>query len=138
VTGEGTVDVALAVLQLYQAAGLHAVAELGVDEDLPVVRVEENGGAPTSSQGPNRLTKQDLNIDTWGSSKTQAQQLMATARDLLLAAPRVAAVQAAAVLVSARANSPQWLPDEDWPVSGRPAPRYLVTVTVTGHPTPSS
>jgi hypothetical protein len=129
-----TVNVAALVVNLLADDSINVRTRLRQDETLPVVRVEEAGGSENTSLGPNRLTLQDLQVDSWGESKADAWAAIATVRDVLLDAPRSQPSRPEGVLVRVSASAPTWLPDEDWPdPEGRPGPRYLMIVRVTAH-----
>jgi hypothetical protein len=126
--------VLLAIDILGDLSGLQVVAEIPQGASRPIVRLEESGGPDARSRGPNRLMKQDIQVDVWAESKGEARQIIGEVRDYLLAAPRIAGVRPAGVLTGARCTGPIWLPDEDWPTSdGRPSPRYVMTVSLTAH-----
>lgn len=127
------VDIVALVLSYLQSETLNAVEALPDSATRPVLRVEEAGGPPATSVTVNRLTKQDLQIDVWGETKETAWQLMADARDLLLAAPRYNPDHPEGVFTGVRCNGPTYMPDESWPVNNRPGPRYLMVVSVTAH-----
>jgi len=124
--------IAVAVLN---ADDLGAVGELTDDPTRPAIRVTAAGGAPSSSRAPDWLVSQDLQFDVWGSSKVEAQDLAAEVRRLMLAAPAgTADYDPPAVIISTTMTPPTWVPDEDWPLDGRPGPRYLMFGTLTAHP----
>ena len=90
------------------------------------------------SAGP---SPEDVALSCYGTTKIEAADLAENARTALLAAPTdgpdpTVVIDGAVdvVLTSVTVNSPNWLPDEDWPFEGRPGPRYLVQVAVTAHP----
>jgi len=130
----GTVNVVALVLGILTDDGLNAYSRLPQGALRPIMTVEEAGGPQQVSHSPNRLTRQDLQLDVWGTTKTDAFDLVVGARDLLLAAPRTQPVRDQGVLVRVSAGQPTWLADPDWPDdAGRPGPRYLLIVQATAH-----
>lgn len=129
-----TVNIVALVVNLLRDEGSNVRTRITFDETRPVLRVEEAGGREISSQGPNRLTFQDLQLDSWGNTKADAWMAMAAARDVLLAVPRTQPSRPEGVLTRVAAALPTWMPDEDWPdPQGRPGPRYLLIVRATAH-----
>lgn len=128
------VDLELAALEVLLAADLPAVAELPAPPARPVVLVSAAGGPPSRSGAPDWLLAGDLQLDVWAETKADAADIAALARAALLAAPRNPDPDASVVVTSVNVNHPSWTPDEDWPASGRPGPRYVVLVTMSAHP----
>lgn len=126
-----TVDVCQLVLNLLKADGLDALPALRDKQTRPCLQVEEAGG-PRSGNANGRLNRQDLQISVWGSSKKEAQQTLARARDLLIGSRNHVASDGT-VLVKATATMPDWQPDPDFPVGNRPGPRYVMIVSATAH-----
>lgn len=128
------VNLVALVANYLRSEGLAIYAELPDAVARPVTRVEEAGGGPQgSSLTPGRITRGDLQLTTWGTTKAEAWTDIATASDTLRDAPRLAAVQSEGTFVFVQALSPIYLPDEDWPVNGRPGPRYEMTVRIAAH-----
>lgn len=128
-----TPNVVAALVVAIDAAGLNGCTQIPKDATLPIVRVEEAGGPDESSQAPNWLIRQSLQVDVWGATKADAWGRYAAVRDLLLELP---VAQPGVVLNRIAVGAPSWIPDSDWTSSsGRPMPRYLSYVRVTARPT---
>lgn len=128
-------DLEAIALAILGAEGIPAVAELIEGVTRPVVLVAASGGPPATSRMPDWLTRGDLQIDVWATTKAEAWDLCGEIRTALLAAPRnQPTVEPPAVVTSATMTTPSWVPDSDWPSDGRPGPRYTFTATLTAHP----
>ena len=129
------IDVAALVINYLRLEQQPAFAELPADVGRPCIRVEEAGGPPdASSLMPNRLTRQDLQLTVWGSSKAEAFDQLDIVLTLLHLAPRLDPVQDAGVIVKFEPIAGAFYsPDRDWPIEGRPGPRYEQTIRVTAH-----
>jgi len=120
-------DLAQALLDILD--GLPAVTELGTVR--PVILVAETGGPARSSAAPPHLVEGDFQLDVYAETKPAANDLAWDAHNRILAAPRD---QPSTVTVNhTRVTPPTWVPDDDWPVDGRPGPRYLLTGNLKGH-----
>jgi len=128
------VDVVALVVNLLRDAGHNWYADLPAGVTRPVGRIEEAGGPPQpSSQMPNRLTRVDLQLTAWAETKTAARQLLDTAITLLHDTPRTDPVNTEGTLTRVEPLGMFYLPDEEWPVDGRPGPRYEMTVRTVAH-----
>lgn len=123
---------AVAVLTAY---GIPAGVELAEDTPRYFVRVAAAGGPPARSGMPDRLVTVDLQFDCWAPSKAEAADLAGLVGAAMLAAPRnPATYDPPAVVTSTTVTAPTWIPDPDWPLDGRPGPRYVVLGSLTAHP----
>jgi hypothetical protein len=126
------VNVVALVVGLLRPA-LNFYAEVPANEERPVGRIEEAGGIQPSSLMPGRLTTVDLQLTTWGTTKSEAWQLLADAVETLREAPRVDPTHSQGVLTRVEPLGVFYLPDVDWPANGRPGPRYEMTVRIVAH-----
>lgn len=125
------VDVVALVVSYLTSESVLTVTELADGQARPVVRVEEAGGPNVLSAGVNKLTRQDLQVDVWGTTKAEAYDLASNVRTLLWAAPRYNPDHPEGVFISTRSTGPSWLPDVDFKVGNRPGPRYVFTAAIT-------
>ncbi len=130
------VDPLAVILHVLRAAGLPVHADLPDDAERPALRVEESGGVSSleTSRMPDWLRSQDFQLDAWDVTRLGAATLIDQARSVLLAAPRTDPVTPHGVLTLTSASARLYLADSDWPVDGRPGPRYQLTVRTHVHP----
>lgn len=128
------IDVMLLALEILRADALPAYTELPENVGRPVIRVEESGGTLPNSRQPLYLIRQDVQLDAWAASKPEARSLIGAAFEALHAAATDPISfdngRLSYVLALGGFN---YLPDDDWPVDGRPGPRFSVTVRLTAH-----
>jgi hypothetical protein len=136
------VDIELLLATLFQSdAGTIEAVPGGVWVELPegvtrpCARMTAGGGREDTSDYPVWLNRPVVNFDVWGATKSQASTAVHAIRDALLSVPREQPVQTHGEVTRVTATYPFWLPDEDFPVDGRPGPRYLFTARLTAHPT---
>ena len=131
----------LLVDYLEQDAGLGAlVGGVGdaarVSTELPAGFVPEGrvklvriGGTPSGTDAAEHLDRAVVQLDGFGATKADAFDVIRAALVALRRAPSAAHVDAVVTSVD-RISGPTWSPDPE-----TDAPRYLLTVAVTVHPT---
>jgi hypothetical protein len=97
----------------------------------PMVRVTRYGGSPRFSI-PLWIDHPQVQIDAFGGPKATAHDLMVTAMAVL--SGRLVGSHDEGVVTAIVFGQMRWLPDEAFT---KPRPRYLVTATLTTHPTPN-
>jgi hypothetical protein len=128
------IDVMLLVLEILRGDGLPAYTELPEGVGRPVIRVEESGGDLPNSRQPAYLIRQDVQIDAWGTSKAEARSIIGAAYEALhAAASDPVSYDNGSLSYVQTLGGFLYLPDEDWPVDGRPGPRFELTVRLTAH-----
>lgn len=126
-----TLDVGQLVLNILKAESINAYPALPASPARPIVQVQEAGGA-FNREANGHLNRQDLQIDVWGNTRAETQQVAAQVRDLLINA-RNAVSDDGVVLVGARVSMPSFFRDPEFPVGNRPGPRFVMIASVTAH-----
>jgi hypothetical protein len=123
------IDVVRLALEILTEAAIPAYAELPENVGRPVVRVEESGGDLPNSLQPENWILQDLQIDAWGTSKFEARSLIGDTYDALRSG--VGTHSFGTLRRCESLGGFLYQRDEDWPVSGQPGPRYILTVRLS-------
>lgn len=123
-------NAAALVLKALQDANLNAVADLPQAAARPIQRWQENGVFGPSSQMPDHLWQFDFQVDTWGTTKSDALALVSGALTLLRGHPSNAHGQVTRVELVGH----DYQPDPDWPQGPQPGPRYISIFRIHAHP----
>jgi hypothetical protein len=123
------IDVVRLALEILTEAAIPAYAELPEKVGRPVLRIEESGGELPNSLQPENWIRQDLQLDGWGTSKSEARALIGDAYEALRAG--VGTHSFGTLRRCETLGGFVYERDEDWPIDGRPGPRYILTVRLT-------
>lgn len=120
---------------LIRSLGYDSFKKLPESAARPVARVSLLGGPSQASNRPVWLDKATFQVDVWGDTDDEAEEAITAIREAILTAPRAQPVPDQ-VISFTTCEYPAYLPDSDWPVDGRPGPRYSMTVRISAHPAP--
>lgn len=126
------INCAALVLKALRDESLPAVAELPAKASRPIQRWQENGVLGPSSQMPDHLWEFDFQVDTWGTSKGNALNLVSGALTILRGHPSNPHGQVTRVQLVGH----DYQADPDWPVGAQPGPRYISIFRIWAHPLP--
>ena len=129
------INVEALVVNILEDAGLAGV-EVDRITTLPLLMVSAAGGPSLSSDSPGWVQVFDVQLDSWARTRSEARSRIATASHALRTYHRVAPARPQGVLMRAKVPPPNWVPDDDALVDGRPGPRYLTVATVYARPNP--
>lgn len=129
-----TVNAEALVINVLRDAGITQASAERIGTPLPFVLVEAAGGPSRGSDSPGWVQIYDAQISTWAATKAAAWQLYHDASMALRSYVRTAPIRPQGVLSKALVPEPNYSPDDDVQVDGRPAPRYFGVARVTVHP----
>lgn len=120
-----TVNVEALLVEILRTAGVSEAYAERIGKDLPFLLVERAGGESRSSASPGKAQVASVQIDAWATTKAAAHDLYGEASLTLRSAVRDDPSTTHGVLVRAEVPEPNYAPDSDVLVDGRPAPRYF-------------
>ena len=129
-----SVNVEALLVTLLRADGIpHAYAER-IGTTLPYLLVEMAGGPQIRSDSPGQAQVFNIQLTAWADTKGDALDLFYDADFAIRSAVRTQPQWPQGTLNKAKVPRPNYAPDEDVLVEGRPAPRYFAVATITVTP----